>query len=371
MRIALITPGFSIDSDDWAIPALQSFAAGLARMHEIHVFSLRYPAAGLYGNLGLIHYAIGGGRSRGVGSFKIWWKTYRAITKQHRKTPFDVVHAFWADEPGFVGALAAKRLGLPLLVSLGGGELLFLKEIDYGTQGSLLRRWIIRIGLNNAAFVSTGSEYQSRLVQRFGVPMERQRNLPLGVDTTRFQSAISPDWKKPTIVQAASLTPAKNQTMLLDVFKLAHDRVPELRLVVAGSGPLEIELKQKAIDLALSDYVKWYGSVPFPEMAGVYGKAHLYLQTSHHESQGMSVLESLASGLPAIGTPVGVLPEVSCKPVSLNPEELAEQVIAVFGDRSDYSKLQRLARDTIEGRFDLDTCNEGFIDTYRSLVGDG
>jgi glycosyltransferase involved in cell wall biosynthesis len=371
MRIALITPGFSIDSDDWAIPALQSFAAGLARMHEIYVFSLRYPAPGFYGELGVKHQAIGGGRSRGLGSFKVWWKTYQAITQQHRKTPFDVLHAFWADEPGFVGAFAAKRLGLPLLVSLGGGELLFLKEIGYGTQGSLVRRWIIKIGLNNADLVSTGSEYQNRLVQRFGVPTERLRNLPLGVDTARFQPGSIPDWNKPTIVQAASLTPVKNQTMLLDVFKLAHDRVPELRLVVAGGGHLEIGLKQKAIDLGLSNYVKWYGSVPFPEMAGVYGKAHLYLQSSRHESQGMSVLESLASGLPAIGTPVGVLPEVSCRPVSFDRGELAEQVIAVFGDRSDYSKLKRLARDTIEGRFDLDTCNAGFIDSYRSLVGDG
>jgi glycosyltransferase involved in cell wall biosynthesis len=369
MRIALITPGFSIDSEDWAIPALQSFAAGVARMHEIHVFSLRYPAAGLYQVLGLKHQAIGGGRSRGFGSFKVWWKTYRAITQQHKKTPFDVVHAFWADEPGFVGALAAKRLGLPLLVSLGGGELVYLKEIGYGTQGSLIRRWIIRIGLNNADLVSTGSEYQSRLVQRYGVPIERQRNLPLGVDRARFKSGVTPDWKMPTIVQAASITPVKNQTMLLDVFKLARVRVPELRLVVAGSGPLEKELKQKAIDLALSDYVKWYGPVPYPEMSDVYEKAHLYLQTSFHESQGMSVLESLASGLPAIGTPVGVLPEVSCKPASLNREELAEQVIALFGDRSDYLKFQRLAWETIESRFDLDTCNAGFVDTYRSLVG--
>ncbi|MGB3715784.1 MAG: glycosyltransferase family 4 protein, partial [Candidatus Promineifilaceae bacterium] len=325
MRIALITPGFSIDGDDWAIPALQSLAAGLARTHEIHVFSLRYPTAGLYDDFGFRHHAMGGGRARGLGSLKVWWKTYQALCKQHRESPFDAIHAFWADEPGFVGALAAKRLGLPLLISLGGGELVFFKEIGYGTQGSLMRRWIIKIGLNNADLVSTGSEYQSRLVQRFGVPAERLHNLPSGVDTKRFQSGNTPEWKKPTIIQAASLTPVKNQTMLLKVFKLARDRLPELRLVVAGSGLLERELKQKATDLELADYVKWYGSVLYPEMTGVYRKAHLYLQTSHHESQGMSVLESLASGLPAVGTPVGVLPEVSCKPTSFNREELAEQ----------------------------------------------
>jgi glycosyltransferase involved in cell wall biosynthesis len=371
MRIACITPGFSLNRDDWAIPALQSFASSIAQSNELYVFSLRYPASGVHEDLGFKHHAAGGGDARGVRSVTIWWNTYRAIQKQHRKTPFDVLHAYWADEPAFVGTMAAKRLGLPLLVSVGGGELVFLKEIGYGTQGSLLRRWIIRVGLNNANLVSTGSNYASHLARRFGVPADRMRSLPLGVDTMRFQPSEIADFRKPTIIQAASLTPVKNQSKLLEVFRIAHDRMPEIRLIVAGDGPLASELKQQANDLRISDYVKWIGQVLFPEMPAVYQDAHLYLQSSLHESQGMSLLESMACGLPTVGTPVGLLPEVSCKPATEDSSELAEQVLAILGDRTHFHHLRHLARKTVEENYGLDTCKSRYIDAYQSLMGEG
>ncbi len=107
MRIGLVLPGFSAHPDDWAIPALQTFAMHLAREHQVTVFSQRYPAKGCYQFAGLTHYALGGGGKFGLGVIKVWLETVRAIARQHKKTPFDVLHAFWADEPGFAAVLAS------------------------------------------------------------------------------------------------------------------------------------------------------------------------------------------------------------------------------------------------------------------------
>ena len=123
MKIALITPGFSRDEDDWAIPALQTLATRLAETAEVHVFSLRYPMTGRYQLGRASHQATGGAERFGLASLPIWWQTVRAIAAEHQRGPFDLLHAFWVDEPALVAVLAGRLIGRPVVASVGGGEL--------------------------------------------------------------------------------------------------------------------------------------------------------------------------------------------------------------------------------------------------------
>lgn len=186
MRIALITPGFSARANDWAIPALLNLARALAQRHQVHVFSQRYPARGLYRFDNLTHHAIGGGQNFGLDSLKIWLATARAITSQHQKTPFDLLHAFWADEAGFSAALAGAKTGRPVLVSLGGGELTRLPRINYGAQRFLVRRLTTRLALYRAVAVTAGSNYQLALCRAHNISDTKLHLAPLGVDTKLF-----------------------------------------------------------------------------------------------------------------------------------------------------------------------------------------
>ncbi|MBI1876655.1 MAG: glycosyltransferase, partial [Chloroflexi bacterium] len=187
MRIALITPGFSAHAHDWAIPALLHLAQSLAQTHELHIFSQRYPARGVYQFDGLTHHAIGGGQKFGLTSARIWLHTTQAIVRQHRQTPFDLLHAFWADEAGFSAVLAGARLKRPVVVSLGGGELVNLPEINYGAQRFLARRLTTRYTLKQAALVTAGSKYQLDLCRTRQAPESKLRLASLGIDTNLFQ----------------------------------------------------------------------------------------------------------------------------------------------------------------------------------------
>lgn len=374
MRVALILPGFSAHGADWAIPALLNLARALAKTHELHVFSQRYPARGLYQFDGFSHHALGGGQNFGLASLKIWLQTAGAVAAYHKKMPFDLLHAFWADEAGFSAAVAAARIKRPLIVSLGGGELTRLTSLPYGAQRFLTRRLTTHFALKRAALVTAGSHYQLDLCRDHGVPEMRLKYAPLGVDTALFQppapnQALRTNgaaWT-PTLIQAASFVPVKNQALLLKIVAKVKNTLPNLTLNLVGTGPLRPRLVELARQLGIDRQLLWHQHIAYPDMVRLYQNSRLYIQTSYHESQGMAVLEAMACGLPVIGTPVGVARELACLPPQVASDLLAGQVIEMFQDQTRYRHFSRQARQIVEAEFSLPVTTGNFLNVYEML----
>ncbi len=405
MRVAIITPGFSAYPDDWAIPALQNLARLLAQQNEVHVFSQRYPAKGIYLFDGLTHHAVGGGQNFGLTSAKIWLQTSQAIIRQHRQTPFDLLHAFWADEAGLSAVIAGDWLKRPVVVSLGGGELIRLADINYGAQRFLARRLTTRFALTKADVVTAGSPYQLDLCRTYHLPVSKLRLAPLGVDTTLFQpinltsspqlqsaiqnprlldrqskiqnpatgtqaksTPVRQAVQNPILIQAASFLPVKNQRLLLQVLSLVKKEIPPIKLNLAGIGPLQNELMELAQKLNLGQNIMWRQQVSYPEMPQLYQRSHLYLQTSRHESQGLAVLEAMACGLPVLGTPVGVARDLACLPPQTSKEALAAQVVEIFSDSVRYQELGQQAHQMVEAEYSLPITVANFLKIYQALI---
>ncbi|MCB0178682.1 MAG: glycosyltransferase family 4 protein [Anaerolineae bacterium] len=369
MRVAMVVPGFSAHPDDWAIPALQNLIVALAEHHQVHLFSLRYPVKGHYDFGNFSHTATGGGQQFGWRSAAIYGQTAWAIVRQHRRTPFDLIHAFWADEPGLAAALAAQIIRRPLVVRLGGWDLTNLPHIEYGAQRILSRRLMVGYALRKAAAIQANSAYQIRQGERLGLPAHKLVYIPAGVDIETFRPVgdeRSPG--PPVLVQAASLIPVKNQALLLEIVQRVVQDCPTATLHLAGRGPLEYQLQGQADRLNITQNVVWHKKIAYPQMPGLYGDSHLYIQTSWHESQGMAVLEAMACGLPVVGTPVGVAPEVACQPADWAVETLAAQVLATLEDNERYRAWSQQARQTVEARFSLPVVVGQLLRLYEHVV---
>jgi glycosyltransferase involved in cell wall biosynthesis len=386
VRVGLVAPGFSASEEDWCIPALLDLVRTLAGEDDVTVFSLRYPhTRERYRVYGAEVHPFGGAQRRGPARLPLLLRAVVRIFRENRKRRFDVLHALWAHEPGFVAALAGRLTRTPVLVSVLGGELVDIPEIDYGGQRSSINRWLIRQALRSAARVTVGSELLERIAGRH-VASGKLVRWPLGVDRSRFFARASETpWggeggqggegisgeKRdggPIVLHVASLSPVKDQATLLRAFAIVAERLPAARLHVVGDGESRRGLERLADEPGIAGRVEWHGAVGHERLADLYRRADLFVLSSLFESQAMVVLEAAACGCPAIGTAVGVLPELGGPTVRPgNVEGLGELMLSVLQDPGERAAIVAAQRDALPA-FGLDRTAGDLRRAYRSLV---
>jgi glycosyltransferase involved in cell wall biosynthesis len=375
LKIALILPGFSSDERDWCIPAVLDFVRLMAQRAELHVFALRYPhRIDHYPVYGATVHSLNGVGAKGLDSPRLWLRAARALAAEHRRGRFDLLHAFWAYEPGPV-AWAGLTLGVPVLASLAGGELARMPHLGYGLQLRPHRRLLIYLALKTARLATASSRYLQALAKSLGFPTVLA---PLGVDTDLF-SPEPGDGHRPNdgtfrALHVASLMTVKGHDLLLEALALARREASTLRLAFAGADPaaLHAALDEQIARLGLADALDFLGVVPHDALPPVYRSADFFVQSSWHEAQGMSVLEAAACGLPVLGTQVGILPDIA-PPEWLappgDPAALAARLVQATQRPQALRELAQTLRAKVEHDLNLEVCVERFERLYLQATG--
>lgn len=353
-RVALVTPGFSADADDWCIPALLDLVRALARADDVTVFTLRYPHHRRpYALDGARAVPFGAAQARGLGRALLWLRAGARLRREVRAGRFDVVHALWAHEPGALASWACRGTRTPLVLSLMGGELVALRDVGYGGMLGALNRRLARAALRHASAVTIGSE-TLRAHAPAGFDAASWHRWPLGVALERFHPAAPPGDAprldgRPCLLSVASLVPVKDHATLLTAFaRLVVDH-PDARLHLVGDGP-QAPLGALAARLGLAGRVRFHGALRHERLPGVYRQADLCIVASRFESQCLAALEAGACGTPLGGTRVGVLPEIVDASYLAQPGDVAELATCLerrlaAGTDRDHALAARVARD--------------------------
>lgn len=112
------------------------------------------------------------------------------------------------------------------------------------------------------------------------------------------------------IVFVARFQSVKNHAMLLNAFRQLLKAVPNARLVLAGSGPLEDSIRALAKQLDIEPRVSFLGEMPFRDVSDLYASADVGVVSSDYESFSFVALESMASGLPMVVTATQWVPRL-------------------------------------------------------------
>lgn len=187
--------------------------------------------------------------------------------------------------------------------------------------GQAVKKWIESQVYRRADLCLVLSEaFREVLVSRYGVEHERVLVVSGGVDCGRYdieldrsQAREQLGWPKdrPIVLSVRRLVHRMGlETAIAAVAKLVH-KVPDLLLIVGGSGPLAGDLARQVDELGLTRNVRLVGRVSDADLPVAYRAANLTLvPTLALEGFGLIAVESLAAGTPVLATPVGGLPEV-------------------------------------------------------------
>jgi glycosyltransferase involved in cell wall biosynthesis len=223
-------------------------------------------------------------------------------------------------------SIAGKLLKIPTVLSIWGGELVWLPQIQYGGQASWRSRLRLRWALDWATAITAGSRY----VQRQLPPHHRDaRWIPMGVDTTLFQAPVArpsgPPWR---LLHVASINRVKDPYTLLRALRQVANQRPGVMLDWVGEDTLNGAIQRLAAQLDLSGIVHFHGFQPTDVVAELCRCAHLYVQSSWHEGQGVAVLEAAAAGVPTVGTQVGLVAELAPHAARAVPVDDADALAA-------------------------------------------
>ena len=239
----------------------------------------------------------------------------RRVIRRHRAT---VIHAHWVI-PGGVNAAAAAG-SLPVVVSLHGSDL-FLAERN------ALARVAARTAFRRADRVTACSTDLHNRAIALGADSTRTETLLHGVDMSRF----APDPGARQRVRAAHGLPDQAEIVfavgrlvrkkgfeyLVDAMARLAPRRPALRLVLAGSGDLDAELRARAEAGGVGDRVTWLGAIPHDQVAGWLAAADISAAPSVVDDAGNvdglpnTILEALASATPVVATHAGGIASVA------------------------------------------------------------
>jgi len=371
MKVGLIVPG-GVDRSGrvFVIPVLLALIERLARSHKVVVVNLDP-------NAEPSEYDLLGARIVNLGLTKartnLSWAaiTIGRVLSALRAAGggFDLLHAFWTFPQGTVGVAAGSLLRIPVVVSIGGGELVWLPTIHYGGMRTLRSRIMMSATLRMASAVSGPSMYVMRHATRIRPDIQW---IPTGVDTTIFQGSIQRTCGAPWhLVQVAGLNQVKDQETLLRAVQQVASLCPHIVLDCIGVDVLNGRVQALAHDLGIADFVRFHGVLTVDEIVPFYHKAHLFVQSSLYESMGAAVLEASAAGVPIVGTNVGIVAEMAPRaavavPVS-DPGALAKGILGLLEDSRRRESLA-LAAQNFARTYDTDWTVAQFEAMYRRLV---
>lgn len=306
-----------------------------------------------------------------------------------RTTGATVVHCY-NPRPILYGGLAAAGLGVRARI---GSLSAFACQVPDRTYGFLpqplttkTKRNVLRNRLSArlmCCLATVSTSLGTRFCEYNGLPLAKLRIVPYGADLSavdrvtleeatqlRHQMGFLPDHV--LIGSIGRLVEQKDYPTQLKAFAKAAAHVPQLRMVLAGDGPLAESLRHMSRQLGIDDRIVFLGH--WSRVPALLRSLDVFVLASKFEPFGVAILEAKAAGVAIVATAVNEIPEIITDGASglLSPAEDPDRMSDVFVRLATDPELRRhlggQARLEAEQRHSLDAVVTAYQQLYASCL---
>jgi glycosyltransferase involved in cell wall biosynthesis len=299
----------------------------------------------------------------------------RFLTRLHRSFPFEVLHCHSAYPTGYLGVLAQKECGFPVIITSHGGDINEGNQVLY--KPGVRERFVV--ALHGADALVAISSFTRDGFARLAPGCE-VHDIPNGVDTAAFAApaprpaALPPEIQsKAFLLFLGRLSIRKGVDVLLDALATVPAAARPL-VVLAGSGAERAALDARCMRLGVVEATRFLGQVTGPAKTWLLQHAIATVIPSRDwEAFPLVILESFAAGTPVIAPRIPGLRELVTpgrtgwlvEPEA--PAELSQALREAIADPARAARMGEAARSDAQA-FDWSVVAGRYLALYEKTI---
>jgi len=293
------------------------------------------------------------------------WKISRAMRRESC-----VLAHFHDGHAAGVGGRAARRAEVPIRI--------VTRRVEFPIR----KNPFSRNKYSDVDAVIAISERVRDVLVKGGVPAGRIEVIPSGIDLEPYEEKPDRDFLRREfgfppdsflVGIVAHLVDGKGHGTLIEAARFLKAHLSKIKIIIIGSGALELELAEQVRGLGVGDLVFFLG---FREdVPRLLASLDAFVLTSDAEGLGSSIMDAMAARLPVVATRVGGIPEVVAEGETgilippRDPEGLARAIFGLYTDRNLAERLGNRGYEVVRRKFSAEAMVSRIVDLYEKTAG--